>query len=235
LGGENYLVPVDAAIAEANDIRNGSLRLGQLIEELTKIPAAARIIVLDASYDHGFGRGTAQAASPGLAIMQAPAGMAIASAAAPGEVAAGEAGAYTRTLVALMRQPGLEFDQILKTARVQVNQATAGKQTPWSVTALLADVTLIAAPAVQAVALPAEPPAAKPLPDKPAATERSERRSKKEQRRQAERPRRERVARASAAPRQTRQAAPAQPMLGIGGGGFGIGRRGIGIGIGIGN
>lgn len=118
-----------------------------MIEELAKIPAAARIIVLDASYEHGFGRGTAQAAPPGLAIMQAPAGMAIASASAPGEVAAGEAGAYTRTLVTLMRQPGLEFDQILKTPRVQVNQATAGKQTPWSVTALLADVTLISAPA----------------------------------------------------------------------------------------
>jgi uncharacterized caspase-like protein len=244
-GGDNYLVPVDASIAEANDLRTKALRLGQLLEELAKIPAAARIIVLDASYEHGFGRGAAQAVLPGLAIMQAPAGMAIASAAAPGEVAAAEAGTYTRTLVTLMRQPGFELDQILKTARLQVNQATGGKQTPWSTTALLGDVTLfsapVAAPPVQAVALPVEPSvttpqAVAPRAAKPKATERSEQRSKKEQRRQAERPRRERVARESAAPAQTRQApAPAPPMIGIGGGGLSFGRRGIGIGIGIGN
>jgi uncharacterized caspase-like protein len=246
LGGDNYLIPVDASTADVNDIRTQSLRLGQLLEELAKIPAAARVIVLDASYEHGFGRGTAQPVSPGLAIMQPPAGMAVASAAAPGEIATAEAGTYTRTLVKLMRQPGLELDQILKTTRLQVNQATGGKQTPWSATALLGDVTLVSAPAaappVQAVALPAEPPAASPPAvappaEKPKSTERSEQSSRKEpkeKRRQAERPRRERVVRESAAPAQSRQApAPVQPMMGIGS--IGIGRRGIGIGIGIGN
>ncbi len=236
VAGDNYLVPVDASIAEANDIRTQSLRLGQFLEELAKIPAAARIVVLDASYEHGFGRGTAQAVPPGLAIMQAPAGMAIASAAAPGEVATAEAGTYTRTLVALMRQPGLELDQIFKTARYQVNQATGGKQTPWSATGLMVDVTLFsappAAPPAQAVAVPAAPPAAEPPAKEPPATERTERRSKKEQRRQAERPRRERAARESAAPAQARQAPAPPPIVGIGIGGIGIGRGGFGIGFG---
>jgi uncharacterized caspase-like protein len=240
LAGDNYLVPVDATIADANDIRTKSLRLGEFLDQLARLPAAARIVVLDASYEHGFGRRTAQAVPPGLAIMQAPAGMAIASAAAPGEVAMAEAGTYTRTLVALMRQPGLELDQIFKTARSQVNQATGGRQTPWSATGLLVDVTLISAPAAvavpvaappaQAVALPTEPPAAKP----PAA-ERTEQRSKKERRREAERerPRRERAPRERAEPAQSRQAPAPAPSIGIGGGGISFGRRGIGLGVGF--
>jgi hypothetical protein len=233
VAGDNYLVPVDASIAEANDIRTQSLRLGEFLEQFARIPAAARIVVLDASYEHGFGRGTAQAVPPGLAIMQAPAGMAIASAAAPGEVATAEAGTYTRTLVALMRQPGLELDQIFKTARSQIHQVTGGKQTPWSATGLLVDVTLIsAAPPAQALAVPAAPPAAEPPAKEPPATERTEPRSKKEQRRQAERPRHKRAAREPAAPAQARQDPAPPPIVGIGVGGIGIGRGGFGIGIG---
>jgi hypothetical protein len=243
LAGDNYLVPVDASIAEASDIRTQSLRLSEFLQQFSGIPAAARIVVLDAAYDHGFGRGTAQPVPPGLAIMQAPAGMAIATAAAPGEIATAEAGTYTRTLVGLMRQPGLELDQIFKTARSAVNQMTGGKQTPWSATGLLTDVTLISAPAVapppvQAVALPTEPPPAKepevkerPAKEPPAA----ERRSKKEQRRQAERerPRRERAPRERAEPAQSRQAPAPPPSIGLGGGGISIGRRGFGIGVGL--
>src|SRR4051794_5434227 len=237
LAGDNYLVPVDASIAEANDIRTQSLRLGEFLQQFSGIPAAARIVVLDAAYHHALARAPAQPLRPGLAIIQAPAGMMIATAAAPGEIATAEAGTYTRAVAGLIRQPGLELDQIFKTARSAVNQITGGKQTPWSASGLLTDVTLVtpplAAPPVQAVALPTEAPpakepAAKERPEKePAATER---RGKKEQKRQAERPRRERAARGSE-PAQSRQA-PA-PAPSFGGGGISIGRRGFGIGVGL--
>jgi uncharacterized caspase-like protein len=145
---ENFLVPVDAQIVGGADLPAQALRLGELIEALAAVPAAARIIVLDASRDHGYGRGTADAVAPGLAIMEAPAGMLIASAAAPGQIAA-ESGSqyslYTATLVTLMRQPGLDLDQIFKTARAQVNQATGGRQTPWTALGLTVDVTLFPA------------------------------------------------------------------------------------------
>jgi len=144
-GSENFLVPVDAQIGGVDDVPAQSLRLNDLVDALAALPAAARIVVLDASRDHGYGRGTPGAVSPGLAIMEAPPGMLIAFAAAPGQIAA-ESGAqyslYTATLVSLMRQPGLDLDQIFKTARAQVNQVTGGHQTPWTAMGLAAEVTL---------------------------------------------------------------------------------------------
>ena len=56
--GENYLVPVDAHIARYADVPAQAFRLNDLVRELADLPAAARIIVLDASRDHGLGRDT---------------------------------------------------------------------------------------------------------------------------------------------------------------------------------
>jgi uncharacterized caspase-like protein len=202
---ENYLVPVDTSISSASDVALQSLRLNELIEALSKIPAAARIIMLDASYDHGFGRGTAQTVPPGLAAMEAPPGMMITSAAAPGQVAVGRTDAnsvFTRTLISVMRQPGLELDRIVKATRYQVNQATAGRQTPWTASALMVDVTLFSA-----------------LQPKKA----EEPRTKKRQ--AAERPRK-RTGRSAPSEAKSEPAQSSPPII------FGIGGGGIGIGIG---
>ena len=208
--GENYLVPVDAPIAVASDVATQSLRLNELIEALSKTPAAARVVVLDASHDHGFGRGTAQAVPPGLANMETPAGMMIASAAAPREVAVDGTGTnsvFTRTLVSLMRQPGLDLDRVFKAARLQVSKETVGRQIPWTASALMVDVTLFSVPAVAPQPKTAEQP-----------------RTKKKQVRE-ERPHRKR-ARDDTAPVGSEPRPASPPII------FGIGGGGIGIGIG---
>ena len=207
--GENYLVPVDAPVADARDVAVQSLRLNELVGALSSTPAAARIIVLDASYDHGFGRNTAQTVPPGLAAMEAPLGMMITSAAAPGQVAVGRTDAnsvFTRTLVSVMRQPGLELDRVVKATRYQVNQATAGRQTPWTASALMVDVTLFSVPTAAPQPKTAEEPRTK----------------KKEA---AERPRK-RTARSAPSGAKSEPAQSSPPIT------FGIGGGGIGIGIG---
>jgi hypothetical protein len=173
--GENYLVPVDGRIARYADVPSQAFRLNDLVRELAELPAAARIIVLDASRDHGFGRDTKEAVPPGLAMMDAPAGMMIAFAAAPGAVSGeieGPYSLYTGTLVTLMRQPGLEIDQIFKGTRLQVNKVSTGAQTPWTASTLAVGVKLFdapgdatpvpAAPPPVAAAAPAPPPSAPP-------------------------------------------------------------------------
>jgi Caspase domain len=170
--GENYLVPVDARIARYAEVPAQAFRLNDFVRELAELPAAARIIVLDASRDHGFGRDTKEAVPPGLAMMDAPAGMMIAFAAAPGAVSGeieGPYSLYSGTLVTLMRQPGLEIEQIFKATRVQVNKVSTGAQTPWTSSTLAVGFKLFdapgdgtPAPAVPAVA--AAPPAAAPPP-----------------------------------------------------------------------
>lgn len=210
--GVNYLVPIDASINSASDIPAQSLRLGELVEALAKTPAAARIIVLDASFNHGFGHGTAEVVPPGLAVMVPPPGMAIAFAAAPRQIAVEGAATYslyTQTLVTVMRQRGLELDQIFKATRYQVNQATAGRQTPWTSSALLVDITLFPAPAgaPQAAAPAAPTPATEPP-------------KKRERRRQVERQRSER---AGSAPAQSGQSPTLPGIIGITPGGISIG------------
>jgi len=219
--GENYLIPVDASIAGAANIPGQALRLGELIDALSATPAAARVLVLDASYPHGFGAGSGQPVPPGLALMAAPAGVMIASAAAPGEVSAEGTGTYslfTFTAVSLMRQPGLDLDRVFKTARVQVNQATAGRQTPWMASALMTDVTLFAAPATAPAA--AAPPVAAPK------AEEAKQPAKKVKERRAEpvRSRRAVGAGSGGAAAPPASAVPSIPLsIGIGGGGLSIG------------
>jgi len=157
--GENYLVPVDAVINRDVEVANEAFNLNDLIDELAKLQLAARVVVLDASRDHKFGSSGNQPVPKGLAMEDAIPGMLIAFAAAPGAVTS-EADApyslFTATLVTLMRQPGLDMEQIFKAARLQVNKATAGEQTPWMTGDLAIDLTLFAAtaaePAPQAVA-----------------------------------------------------------------------------------
>jgi uncharacterized caspase-like protein len=165
--GENYLVPVDARIGRYADVPSQAFRLNDLVRELAELPAAARVIVLDASRDHGFGRDTKEAVPPGLAMMDAPAGMLIAFAAAPGAVSGeieGPYSLYTGTLVTLMRQPGLDIEQIFKATRLQVNKVSTGAQTPWSSSTLAVGLKLFEAPGEGAPA----PQAAAPAPPPPA-------------------------------------------------------------------
>ncbi len=133
--GYNYLVPVDAAIAGVKDVPQQALRVDDLVAELAKLPAAARIIVLDAAHEHGYGRGTPDLVPPGLAAMTPPSGTMIAFPAAPGRIAAANAGPYslyTATLVRLMRQTGVDLDQVFRTTSQQVNQISQGAETPWT-------------------------------------------------------------------------------------------------------
>jgi uncharacterized caspase-like protein len=238
--GQNYLVPVDAAITGAGDVAGQSFRLGELVDAFAGTPAGARIVVLDASYVHGFGRGGEQPVPPGLAPMSAPAGMMIASAAGPGEVAGAATGnsLFTHMVSRLARLPGLDLERVFKTVSGRVNQATNGSQTPWMMSALTTDVTLFAMPQPAA---PAPPPAAAtaPVPAPAVATtpashsDEAKQPTKKEKQRAAERSRPRKAARTSPAESAPDAPPPSIPLgIGIGGIGIGIGGRGIGIGIG---
>jgi uncharacterized caspase-like protein len=145
--GENFLVPIDAVINSDSDVANEAFRLNDLLEELAKTPLAARIVVLDASRDHKFGVAGGKPVAKGLAMGDSIPGSLLAFAAAPGAIAIdgdGDYSLYTGALVTLMRQPGLDMEQIFKATRLQINQTTSGEQTPWMVSDLSVDVTLFA-------------------------------------------------------------------------------------------
>lgn len=146
--GENYLVPVDAVISNDGEVAKEAFHLDDLLDELKDIPLAARIVVLDASRDHKFGSAGSRPVAKGLAMGDTIPGMLLAFAAAPGALAIdgdGDYSLFTGALVTMLRQPGLDMEQIFKATRVQVNQTTSGAQTPWMVSALNLDMRLFAA------------------------------------------------------------------------------------------
>jgi hypothetical protein len=153
--GDDYLVPVDTQIASADTVADETMPLSAVIKALTDVPAAARIVVLDAARDGGFGKAGGQPVAPGLALMGVPPGVLLAYSAGPGAYALdvdGPNSPYANALTILLRQPGLDIEQIFKGVRLQVNEATKGMQTPWMTSALNVEVKLFAAPAAESLA-----------------------------------------------------------------------------------
>ena len=137
--GENFLVPVDAIINEESDVAREAFRLRDFIDELAKTPLAARIIILDASRDHQFGLASSKPVAKGLAAEDMIPGTLVAFAAAPGVISIDgfeDHSLYTEALVATMRQPGLDMEQIFKKTRLQISKTTSRMQIPWMISAL---------------------------------------------------------------------------------------------------
>jgi hypothetical protein len=146
--GENFLVPVDVIINEESDVAREAFRLRDFIDELAKTPLAARIIILDASRDHQFALASSKPVAKGLAAEDMIPGTLVAFAAAPGVISIDgfeDHSLYTGALVATMRQPSLDMEQILKKTRLQISKKTSRIQIPWMISALDVELHLFGA------------------------------------------------------------------------------------------
>ncbi|MGE4264686.1 MAG: caspase family protein [Desulfovibrio sp.] len=138
VGGENYLVPVDAAIQSESDVKYGCLNAGLVLGKMEDAGNGLNLIILDACRNNPFSRGF-RSAEQGLAKMDAPTGSLIAYATAPGSVAAdgqGRNGLYTEHLLRNLRTPGLPVTDLFMRVRMGVVAATGKKQVPWEASSL---------------------------------------------------------------------------------------------------
>lgn len=170
---QNYLVPVGARIERESDAEMEGVPVHWLIAQMTEAGNRLNIVVLDACRN-AIGM-TRQFRSPrtGLARIEAASGTLVAYATAPGGVAAdgdGDNSPYTAALARAMRIPGLPVELVFKRVRIEVEDATAGRQTPWESTSLRGDFVFLRPPVPQPAAAPpaaavsAPPPAGPPLP-----------------------------------------------------------------------
>ncbi|CAL78785.1 conserved hypothetical protein; putative signal peptide; putative Caspase-like domain [Bradyrhizobium sp. ORS 278] len=142
LAGENYLIPIDARISAPSDLTTGTVRLVDLMATLEAVPSRLRIVVLDACRNNPFP--SINDAGRGLAIVDAPNGSIVGYSTSPGEEALdgrGEHSPYTQAFLNLAQQPNLPIEQLFKRVRLQVNQTTGGRQTPWESSSLTSDFT----------------------------------------------------------------------------------------------
>ena len=170
VGGENFLVPVDAKIALEKDVQYECVNAGKVLGRMEDAGNGLNIVILDACRNNPFAR-SFRSDSRGLAKMDAPSGSLVAFATAPGDVAAdgeGKNGLYTAHLLRHLRTPGLTIEKVLKQTRIGVaaDSARMGKrQTPWESSSLMGDFYFAGGGAAPVSApLPAPVQASAPVP-----------------------------------------------------------------------
>jgi uncharacterized protein YgiM (DUF1202 family) len=163
VGGENYLIPVDAKIKREADVDLVAVSASTVLKQMEFANSAVNIIVLDACRNNPLGDG-ARALSRGLAkIETAPRGSFIAYSTAPGSTAADGDGVnspYTKALAETITQPGLSIADVFQEVRTKVLASTGNQQTPWDSSSLTGRFYFKAPDATQTASVTPPPAAA---------------------------------------------------------------------------
>ncbi len=161
IGGGNYLIPVDATLANAYDVPFEAVSLSSVIKILAA-RARLQVIILDACRDNPFAdarvvtdlAGTLTGTRDGFNALTAPINSLLAFSTSPGEVAFdGTDGnsPFTSALIEAARaEPDRPAAQLFERVRRMVWERTDGQQVPWESSTLVEPVAFRAPPAAAA-------------------------------------------------------------------------------------
>lgn len=136
--GQNYLIPVGAAIEREADVDLEAVAADTVLAQMEEAGAATNIIILDACRNTPVLR-KFRSGVRGLARMEAPNGSFISYSTAPGSVAFdgdGSNSPFATALATEFDRPGQPIELTFRNVRRSVLQATAGAQTPWDSSSL---------------------------------------------------------------------------------------------------
>jgi uncharacterized caspase-like protein len=145
VAGENYLVPIDAALKQQGDLEFEAVKVDAVLKQMLQ-EAKVKIVLLDACRDNPLAEQLARSMSPrsrslapasGLSRMEASnvSGTVIAFATAPGSIALDGKGShspFTEALLAHLETPDLDIDLVMKRVRGYVAKTTNDRQQPWT-------------------------------------------------------------------------------------------------------
>jgi uncharacterized caspase-like protein len=133
--GDNWLVPVGAAIRKPADADLEAVAVSSVLNQMEFAGNAVNIVILDACRNDKFHRGP----GGGLVQQAAPRGSFIAFATGPGQVSLdGTTGnsPYTRAVAEEIRRGGAPIEVIFRRIRERVLRDTENTQTPWDSSSL---------------------------------------------------------------------------------------------------
>ena len=166
VGGQNYLVPVDARLTSEGDVDFESLPLTLVLRQMER-EAKTSIVLLDACRDNPLARNLARSMATrssqvgqGLAEVKAGVGTLIGFSTQPGNIALdgdGRNSPYAAALLKYVDVPGKDVSAVLVAVRNDVLQATGGRQVPWEYTSLTGEVFFKPRPASAVAAAPSVP------------------------------------------------------------------------------
>ncbi|RWB20982.1 MAG: peptidase C14 caspase catalytic subunit p20 [Mesorhizobium sp.] len=152
IGGENFLIPVDASLKAAADIEVQAIKLDDVLEQL-RSKSKIQVIILDACRNNPFPRKDywlrdqlIAAGGAGLAQVKSSLNTLIAFATEPGAVAYDGTGDLSPFSSAFSRRalaPNQEIRTVMAAVRRDVVKATDGKQVPWENSSLIDEVVLM--------------------------------------------------------------------------------------------
>lgn len=146
--GNNYLLPVDVALADAADLDLMAVEAQSVLRQMASARNRTNIVILDACRNNPFEQ-VADLNESGLAEMKAPTGTFLAYATAPGDVALdgeGQNSPFTQALAREISVPGQPVEQAFKQVRRAVLEQSRGGQTPWDTSSLVSDFVFAEAP-----------------------------------------------------------------------------------------
>jgi len=130
--GENYLIPVDANIPTENFLRNRTVSVQEMLDELNDAGNELNVVVLDACRDNPFS--WKRSGTRGLTIVgQQPADSIIVYATSAGSTAAdgtGRNGLFTSQLLSNLKTPDLEITELFRRTGADVARVSNNQQRP---------------------------------------------------------------------------------------------------------
>jgi uncharacterized caspase-like protein len=143
VNGQNWLLPVDAEIEASTDLPAQALKANDLLEIMEASGARLKLVFFDACRNNPLPRSLSRGASNGLARLEAnAAGMMIAFATSPGDVAldgSGDNSPFTDALARHIDTPDLEVRHLMGKVRESVYVSTGERQLPWLNEALIGE------------------------------------------------------------------------------------------------
>ena len=143
VGRESYMIPVDATIWKAADVRRDGISVEQVLDVMTERGARAKLVVIDASRRNPYER-RFRTFSHGLAPIDAPDNTLILSSATPGKVVDNSSGQYSVLVAELLNNLNSRAgaEAAFNKTRGVVARASEGEQVPSVSSSLLDDVQL---------------------------------------------------------------------------------------------
>jgi uncharacterized caspase-like protein/peptidoglycan hydrolase-like protein with peptidoglycan-binding domain len=152
VAGENYLIPVDAAIRSEADLDFNAVKMDLVSRQMDR-EAKVKIIMLDACRDNPFqkeltrsmGKTRSATVKQGLAEISNAGGTLIAFATDPGSVALdgdGKHSPFTTALLKHIETPGVEIGLIMRRVTKDVFELTGERQRPWTNASLTGELYL---------------------------------------------------------------------------------------------
>ena len=146
VGGESYMIPVDAVIWKEADVRRDGVSVESVLDAVKDFGACAKLVVLDASRRNPYER-RFRAFSHGLAPISVPDNALIMTSASSGAVADDSSGANSVLVTELLSHINApKADQaraaeaIFNKTRVAISRASDGAQVPSVSSSLLEDI-----------------------------------------------------------------------------------------------